>query len=67
MPKEFKGIILSRLIILIAIFAVPIIIFLIFNLTEFDLWFTADVRASIMIVKIVVPLVYAISWLYFMI
>ena len=67
MPREFKGIVLSRLVILIAIFVVPIIIFLIFNLTDFDLWFTTDVGASIVIVKIIVPLVFAISWLYFMI
>ena len=66
MPKEFKGIVLSRLFILIAIFTVPIIIFLIFILTEFDLWFTTDVRVSVAIVKILVPSVFAISWLYFM-
>lgn len=67
MPKEIKGIILSRLFILIAIFAVPIIIFLIFILTEFDLWFTTDIRISVGIVKILVPTVFAMSWFYFLI
>ena len=66
MPKEIKGIILSRLFILVAIFAVPILIFLIFILTDFDLWFTTDVRVSVAIAKVLVPSVFAVSWLYFM-
>ena len=66
MPKEIKGIILSRLFILVAIFAVPILIFLIFILTDFDLWFTTDVRVSVAIAKLLVPSVFAVSWLYFM-
>ena len=67
MPKEIKGIILSRLFILIAIFAVPIIIFLVFIFTEFDLWFTTDLNVSVGIAKVLVPSVFALSWFFFMI
>jgi len=67
MPKEIKGIILSRLIIFIAIFAVPIIIFLIFIFTDFNLWFTTDVNVSVGVVKVLVPSVFAVSWFYFMV
>ncbi|MHA1292889.1 MAG: hypothetical protein ACTSQJ_09505 [Promethearchaeota archaeon] len=67
MPKEFRGVIISRFIILISIITVPIIIFLIFNLTNFDLWFSSDPILQFWIIRILCPLVYSISWLFFLI
>ncbi|HDZ17372.1 hypothetical protein LCGC14_0599850 [marine sediment metagenome] len=67
MPKEIKGIILSRLIVLISIILVPIAIFLIYNLADFDLWFSSDPIITFVIIKILSPLVFSISWLFFLI
>ncbi len=67
MPKEIKGLILSRLIILISIILVPIVIFLIYNLADFDLWFSSDPIVKFVIIKILSPLVFSISWLFFLI
>ena len=67
MSKEIKGIILSRLIILITIILVPVIIFSIYNLANFDLWFSDDPVIKLVIIKILCPLVFSISWLFILI
>ena len=67
MPKEIKGIIVSRLIILITIILVPIVIFLIYNLADIDLWYSNDPLIELVIIKILCPFVFSISWLFFLI
>lgn len=69
MQKEIKGMILSRLIILISIVALPIVIFLTFFMTDFTLpeWFSKDPVLNFWIIKILCPLIFSISWLFFMI
>lgn len=67
MPKEIKGIIVSRLIVFITIIILPITIFIIFNLVDFKLWFSTDPNLTIFIVKFLCPLVFSISWLFFLI
>ncbi len=67
MSKQVSGLIVSRLIVLISIIIVPIIIFLIFNLLEFDLWFSDSPVLNFWIIKILIPTVYSISWLFFLI
>jgi len=67
MPKEIKGIIVSRLIVLISIISIPIIIFLIFNLVDFNLWWSSDPKLNFWIVKVLCPLVFSVSWLFFLI
>ncbi|MFW9876223.1 MAG: hypothetical protein ACFFG0_24235 [Candidatus Thorarchaeota archaeon] len=67
MPKEIKGLIFSRLIILILIILVPIAIFLIYNIADFRLWFSNDVTLKIVLIKLLCPTVFSISWLFFLI
>ncbi|MHA2035683.1 MAG: hypothetical protein ACW972_08080 [Promethearchaeota archaeon] len=67
MPKEIKGLMVSRLIILLSIILVPIAIFLIFNLTNFTLWFSDDATLKTSIIKILCPTIFSISWLFFLI
>jgi len=67
MAKEIKGIILSRLIVLIFIIIVPIAIFLIYNLADFNLWYSNDPAMKLVIIKILSPFVFSISWLFFLI
>jgi hypothetical protein len=67
MPKEIKGLILSRLIILIAIVLVPLAIFLIYNITDFSLWFSNDGTLKVLLIKLLCPAVFSISWLFFLI
>ncbi len=67
MSKEIKGIIASRLISLISIILVPIVIFLIYNIADFNLWFSSDPIIIFVIIKILCPLVFSISWLFFLI
>ena len=67
MPKEIKGIVLSRLIILISIILVPVIIFSIYNLANFVLWFSDDPVIKLVIIKILCPSVFSISWLFILI
>jgi hypothetical protein len=67
MSREVKGIILSRLIILISIILVPIVIFLIYNIVDFNLWFSNDLALKILLIKILCPTVFSISWLFFLI
>ena len=67
MTKEIKGIIVSRLIILISIISIPIVIFLIYNLFSYSLWYSNDPILNFWVIKVLTPLVYSISWLYFLI
>ncbi|MFX1257190.1 MAG: hypothetical protein ACFFAN_04995 [Promethearchaeota archaeon] len=67
MPREFKGIIVSRLIVLISIVLVPVIMFLIFILADFKLWFSDDPALNFWIIKILCPTVFSVSWLFFLI
>ena len=66
MPKEIKGLIVSRLVILLSIILVPIAMFLIYNLTDFNLWFSNDATLKTGIIKILCPTVFSISWLFFL-
>ncbi|MFW9969961.1 MAG: hypothetical protein ACFFDF_07150 [Candidatus Odinarchaeota archaeon] len=67
MPKEIKGIIASRLIVLVSIILVPIAIFLIYNVVQFNLWYSDDLVLTIVVIKIICPIVFSISWLFFLI
>ncbi|MFW9947152.1 MAG: hypothetical protein ACFFDX_10020 [Candidatus Odinarchaeota archaeon] len=67
MSKQVKGVIVSRLIILLAIILVPISIFFIYSFVNFDLWYSTDQILTFWIIKIVCPLVFSISWLFFLI
>jgi hypothetical protein len=67
MSKEIKGIIVSRLIILVSIILIPIAIFLIYNFVDFNLWYSNDPLVKTVVIKIVCPLFFSISWLFFMI
>jgi hypothetical protein len=67
MPKEIKGLIASRLIILVSIILVPIAIFLIYNFAHFNLWYSYDPLLTTIVIKIICPLIFSISWLFFLI
>ena len=67
MPREIKGLLISRLIVLVSIILVPIVIFLLYNFAGFDLWFSNDQMLEIVIIKILCPLVFSVSWLFFLI
>ncbi|MFX1311954.1 MAG: hypothetical protein ACFFHD_05025 [Promethearchaeota archaeon] len=67
MSKEIKGILLSRLIVLISIILVPIAIFLIYNFAGFDLWFSNDEELKFLIMNLLCPSVFSISWVFFLI
>lgn len=67
MSKEIKGVIISRAVVLISIIILPIIIFLIFYITDFSLWFSDNKMATFLIIKILCPLVFSVSWLFFLI
>ncbi len=67
MPREVKGIIISRLFVLIFIILVPIIMFLIFILADFKLWFSDNPTLNLIIIKILCPTVFSIAWLFFLI
>jgi len=65
MARRIKGVIVSRLIVLLSIFLVPISIFIIFFFAPFQLaWI--DEQARFFLLKILIPLVFSISWMYFL-
>ena len=66
MPREVKGLIITRVIVLILIICVPISIFLIYNIFPYTLWYSDDPILSIWMINIVIPLVFSISWLFFL-
>ncbi|MBD3196798.1 MAG: hypothetical protein GF317_17205 [Candidatus Lokiarchaeota archaeon] len=67
MTRDVKGLLLSRLIVLIFIFLIPLAIFLIFIFVDFNLWWSADPNVTYWVVKVLCPIVFALSWLFFMI
>jgi len=67
MAREVKGIIVTRLIVLIAIILVPISIFFIYYLVDFRLWYSNDPILNFWIIKIISPVVFGASWLFFLI
>ncbi len=67
MPREIKGILVSRLLVLISIIAVPIATFLIFAFVDFKLWFSDDPVLTFWLIKVLSPTVYSVSWLFFLI
>jgi hypothetical protein len=67
MSKTVKGIIVTRLIVLLAIILVPLSIFLIFSLVDFQLWYSIDPVLNFWIIKIICPIVFSVSWLFFLI
>ena len=67
MSKTVKGIIIPRLIVLLAIILVPLSIFLIFSLVDFNLWYSNDASLNFFVIKILSPIVYSVSWLFFLI
>ncbi len=67
MSKRVKGIIVTRLIVLLAILLVPLSIFLIFSLVDFHLWYSNDPILNFWIIKILSPAVFSVSWLFFLI
>ncbi len=67
MSKQIKGIILSRLMVLISIILVPIIVFLIFTFLDFTLWFSNDSKLTFWTVKVLCPVIFSLSWLFFLI
>jgi hypothetical protein len=67
MSKEVKGIIVTRLIVLLAIILVPVSIFLIFSLVDFQLWYSIDPVLNFWIIKVICPTVFSVSWLFFLI
>lgn len=67
MSKTVKGLIFSRLIVLLSIILVPVSIFLIYSLVDFRLWYSNDEILNFWIIKILIPLVYSASWLFFLI
>jgi len=67
MSKTVKGIIFSRLIVLLAAILVPTSIFLIFTFVDFNLWYSNDPNLNFWIVKVLSPIVFSSSWLFFII
>lgn len=67
LPKEIKGLILSRLVILLSIVLLPVVIFLIYNLADFSLWFSNDNTLKVGLIKLLCPTVFSVSWLFFLI
>ena len=67
MSKTVKGVVIPRLIVLLAVILVPLSIFLIFSLVDFNLWYSTDASLNFFVVKILSPTVYSISWLFFLI
>lgn len=67
MSKEIKGYIVSRLIVLISIILVPTAIFLIYNFAGFNLWYSNDPALKAIIINILCPIIFSISWLFFLI
>ncbi|MFX0027972.1 MAG: hypothetical protein ACFE8B_02085 [Candidatus Hermodarchaeota archaeon] len=67
MPREIKGLILSRLIILLTIVLLPVAIFLIYNLADFSLWFSSDTTLEVGLIKLLCPIVFCVSWVFFLV
>ena len=66
MSREIKGIIVSRLIVLVLIILVPIAIFAIYNLVDFNLWYSNDLVLKLVVIKLLCPFIFSVSWLFFL-
>ena len=66
MSREIKGIIVSRLIVLVSIILVPIAIFMIYNLVDFNLWYSNDLVLKLVVIKLLCPFIFSVSWLFFL-
>ncbi len=67
MSKTVKGIIIPRLIVLLTVILLPIFIWLIFSFVDFNLWYSNDASLNFFVIKILSPIVYSVSWLFFLI
>ncbi len=65
MSREIGGILVSRLIVLICLILIPISTFSIFIVYEFQLWYTNDPTTTFWITKVLCPIVFCLSWLFF--
>jgi hypothetical protein len=67
MARRIKGLIISRLIVLISVILVPIVIFLIFAFTPFELAWIPDENIKFWLLKVIIPIIFSVSWVYFLI
>lgn len=67
MSKEIKGFIVSRLIVVASIILVPTAIFLIYNFAGFNLWYSEDLVLKAIIINLLCPIIFSVSWLFFLI
>jgi len=67
MSKTVKGLIVTRLIVVLAILLVPVSVFLIFSLVDFQLWYSNDPVLNFWIIKVICPTIFSVSWLFFLI
>ena len=67
MSKTVKGLIVTRLIVVLAILLVPISVFFIFSLVDFQLWYSNDPVLNFWIIKVLCPTIFSVSWLFFLI
>lgn len=67
MARKYKGLYVSRIIVLISIFAIPVVIFLIFFFGNFSLWYSNNVYAEFLVLKLLIPFIFSVSWLYFIV
>jgi hypothetical protein len=67
MPRKVKDIYISRLVVLITLILIPIATFVIFISVNFDLWYSTNPTLEFWVIKVLCPVIFSGSWLYFMI
>ena len=67
MTRRIKGVIVSRLIVLISVILVPTLIFFIFVFTPFELAWIPDENIKFWLLKVIIPSIFSVSWIYFLI
>lgn len=67
LARKYKGLYVSRIIVLISIFAIPVVVFLIFFLGDFSLWYSDNMYVEFLVLKLLIPLIFSVSWLYFIV
>ncbi|MBN1214645.1 MAG: hypothetical protein JXA99_04310 [Candidatus Lokiarchaeota archaeon] len=65
MSRKVGGIIVSRLIVLVTLIIIPLSSFLIFMFADFSLWYSTDVNLVFWMTKVLCPLVFSLSWFFF--
>jgi len=65
--RQIKGVLLNRILVLVMIILIPVAIFLIFLFVDFELWYSTDPILTFWIIKVACPIVFGVSWLFFMI